>query len=102
MTERYACVDVKEFPLQALLRLRPELQSKPVAVLDGEPPFEQVCSLNSAARTLGIALGMTRLEMEMFPDRPGIATLARRGGSSPSSFAGVCRQLLPQGGRSEQ
>ena len=67
MTERYACVDVKEFPLQALLRLRPELQSKPVAVLDGEPPFEQVCSLNIAARTLGIALGMTRLEMEMFP-----------------------------------
>src|SRR6202167_2445447 len=67
MTERYACVDVKEFPLKALLRLRPELQSKPVAVLDGEPPFEQVCSLNSAARTLGIALGMTRLEMEMFP-----------------------------------
>src|SRR5271156_3400431 len=67
MTERYACVDVKEFPLQALLRLRTELQSKPVAVIDGEPPFEQVCSLNSAARTLGIALGMTRLEMEMFP-----------------------------------
>ncbi len=65
--ERYACVDVKEFPLQALLRLRPELQGKPVAVLDGEPPFEQVCSLNAAARTLGIALGMTRLEMEMFP-----------------------------------
>ena len=67
MTERYACVDVKEFPLQALLRLRPELQSKPVAVLDGEPPFEQVCSLNSSARMLGIAHGMTRLEMEMFP-----------------------------------
>jgi len=67
MMERYACIDVKEFPLQALLRLRPELQGKPVAVLDGEPPFEQVCSLNAAARTLGIALGMTRLEMEMFP-----------------------------------
>jgi protein ImuB len=67
MTERYACVDVKEFPLQALLRLRPELQSKPIAVLDGEPPFEQVCSLNGAALNLGIALGMTRLEMEMFP-----------------------------------
>src|ERR1700677_266570 len=67
MTERYACVDVKEFPLQALLRLRPDVQSKPVSVLDGDPPFEQVCSLNSAARTLGIALGMTRLEMDMFP-----------------------------------
>jgi protein ImuB len=67
MTGRYACVDVREFPLQALLRLRTELQGKPVAVLDGEPPFEQVCSLNTAARTLGIAPGMTRLEMEMFP-----------------------------------
>jgi protein ImuB len=67
MTERYACVDVKEFPLQALLRLRQELQNKPVAVLDGEPPFEQVCSLNGAALNLGITLGMTRLEMEMFP-----------------------------------
>ena len=65
--ERYACMDAKEFPLQALLRLRPELQNKPVAVLDGEPPWEQVCSLNSAARRLGIAPGMTRLEMEMFP-----------------------------------
>jgi protein ImuB len=67
MTERYACIDVKEFPIQALLRLRPELQSKPVAVLDGESPLEQVCSLNDVARALGITLGMTRLEMEMFP-----------------------------------
>jgi protein ImuB len=63
----YACVVVEEFPLQALLRLRPELQRKPVAVLDGEPPFEQVCSLNGAAVALGVSPGMTRLEMEIFP-----------------------------------
>lgn len=67
MTERYACLVAQNFPLQALLRLRPELQSKPVAVLDGEPPFEQVCSLNGPALTLGVAPGMTRQEMEMFP-----------------------------------
>jgi protein ImuB len=67
MTERYACLVAQNFPLQALLRLRPDLQSKPVAVLDGEPPFEQVCSLNGPALTLGVAPGMTRLEMEMFP-----------------------------------
>jgi protein ImuB len=66
-TERYACLVAQNFPLQALLRLRPELQSNPVAVLDGEPPFEQVCSLNGPALTLGVAPGMTRLEMEMFP-----------------------------------
>jgi protein ImuB len=66
-TARYACLDAREFPLQALLRLRPELRRKPVAVFDGEPPFEQVCSLNDAAMTLGIVPGMTKLEMEMFP-----------------------------------
>src|ERR1700733_15494827 len=66
-TARYACLDAREFPLQALLRLRPQLQNKPVAVLDGEPPFEQVCSLNDPALALGIAPGMTKLEMEMFP-----------------------------------
>jgi protein ImuB len=67
VTALYACLLTREFPLQALLRLRPELQSKPVAVLDGEPPFEQVCSLNRSARTLGIEPEMTKLEMEMFP-----------------------------------
>ena len=67
ITARYACLDVREFPLQALLRLRPELLHKPVAVLDGEPPFEQVCSINGPALALGIAPGMTKLEMEMFP-----------------------------------
>ena len=66
-TARYACLDAREFPLQALLRLRPELQRKAVAVLDGEPPFEQVCSLNGPALTMGITPGMTKLEMEMFP-----------------------------------
>ena len=53
--ERYACLFVREFPAQALLRLRPELQGKAVAVLEGEPPLQTVCSLNRRARTLGIA-----------------------------------------------
>ena len=66
-TARYACVLVPEFPLQALLRQRPEWLRNPVAVLDGEPPFQHVCSLNGPARLLGIAAGMTRLDMEMFP-----------------------------------
>ena len=33
--ELYACVHAAEFPAQALLRLRPDLQSQPVAVLEG-------------------------------------------------------------------
>jgi protein ImuB len=62
--ELYACVCAAEFPAQALLRLRTELQSEPVAVLEGRAPLETVCSLNRAAILKGAVLGMTRLEAE--------------------------------------
>ena len=48
--ELYACVCAAEFPAQALLRLRTELQSEPVAALEGRAPLETVCSLNRAAQ----------------------------------------------------
>jgi len=66
-SELYACLYVKEFAAQALLRLRPELQEKPFAVMEGEPPLQQVCSLNAKARRLGVLAGMTKVEMETFP-----------------------------------
>jgi len=70
----YACVHAAEFPAQALLRLRPELQSEPVVVLDGRPPLETVCSLNRGAVLKGAACGMTRLEAE---STPGLRLVAR-------------------------
>jgi protein ImuB len=66
-SELYACLYVREFPAQALLRLRPELRSKPFVVMEGEPPLQHVCSLNSSARRLGVVYGMTRVEIETFP-----------------------------------
>lgn len=60
----YACVHAAEFPAQALLRLRPDLQSQPVVVLEGCPPQDTVCSMNLHARRRGVSLGMTRLEIE--------------------------------------
>ena len=63
-TELYACVYAKEFPAQALLRLRPELRNQPCVVMEGEPPLQSVCSLNAKARVSGAALGMTRVEVE--------------------------------------
>ena len=39
--ELYACIYAKEFPAQALLRLRPELREKPCVVMEGEPPLQQ-------------------------------------------------------------
>jgi protein ImuB len=62
--ELYGCLYARDFPLQSLLRLRPELRGHSVAVLDGHPPLETVCSINRAARLKGAALGMTRVEAE--------------------------------------
>ncbi len=64
--ELYACLYVREFPAQALLRLRPELHDKPCVVMEGEPPFEIVCSLNTKARLLGLRHGMTHVEVDTF------------------------------------
>ena len=66
--ELYACLYAKEFPAQALLRLRPDLHSKPCVVMEGEAPTQHVCSLNTKARLLGMERGMTRVEVDTFPE----------------------------------
>jgi protein ImuB len=70
----FAAVYAAEFPAQAILRLRPDLNAKPVVILDGAPPQERVCSLNLHARKRGIVPGMTRLEVE---ELGGIHILSR-------------------------
>ena len=65
--ELYACLYTREFPVQSLLRLRPDLRGIPVAVLDGRAPLEMICSMNRAALETGAVCGMTRLEAERIP-----------------------------------
>ncbi len=69
--ELYACLYLTEFPAQALLRLRAQLEEglrdKPFVVMEGEPPMQYVCSLNTKAHALGIRRGMTRVEADTFP-----------------------------------
>jgi protein ImuB len=65
-SELYACLYAKEFPAQAVLRLRPELRERPVVVVEGEPPLEIVSSFNAKARYLGIVRGTTRVELDTF------------------------------------
>jgi len=72
--ELYACLYAKEFPAQALLRLRPELRDRPCVVMEGEQPLQQVSSLNTKGRLLGIAHGMTSVEIGTFPS---VAVLTR-------------------------
>ena len=70
----YVCIHVPEFPAQARLRLRPEMSRLPVAVLEGEPPLQTVCSVNNKALTRGVTHGMTRTELDSFA---GLTTLRR-------------------------
>ena len=66
MKELYACICVREFPAQAMLRLRPELRDCACVVMEGDPPVELVCSLNRRARALGLLRYMTKVEVETF------------------------------------
>lgn len=66
--ELYACLYAREFPAQSLLRLRSDLHEKPCVVMEGDAPLERVCSLNTKARLLGLNYGMSRVEVETFPE----------------------------------
>jgi protein ImuB len=65
--ELYAALLAREFPAQALVRLRNELQNQPCVVMAGEPPLQQIASLNAKARPLGMMHGMTQTEVDTFP-----------------------------------
>ena len=85
----YVAVHVPEFPTQTLSRLREQLRGKPVAVLEGERPFERVCSLNRKARRLGVRSGMTRAEVEPFS-----VTLTLRSAGEEASARAVLQSVL--------
>jgi protein ImuB len=72
--EIYACLYAREFPAQALLRLRPELRDKPCVVMDGEPPLQRVSSLTRKARSIGMTHGMTQVDVDTFS---GVTVLPR-------------------------
>lgn len=77
----FLCIRVPEFPAQALLSLRPELARRPIAVLQHEPPLEQVCSLNSPAHQQGVRHGMKRADLEAIA---GVTSLRRSAGEEQS------------------
>lgn len=63
----YACLYAREFPAQAMLRLRPALRPQPVAILQGESPRQFVCARDTRAAAFGVTVGMTRAELDVFP-----------------------------------
>jgi protein ImuB len=55
----YAVIYVPEFFLQSVLRVEPGLENRPVVLINGEEKKPVVLQLTKAARTAGIAEGMT-------------------------------------------
>ncbi len=83
----YLGLHVRDFPVQAEVRVRPELRGQAVAVLDGVPPLETVFSLNDQARRLGLTLGMSRVQAESFiSSSSGIALRFRVKGQEDLAF----------------
>jgi len=95
-SELYACVHAAEFPVQALLRLRRDLATEPVAVLEGRAPQETVCALNRGARLRGAAPGMTRLEAEGVAGLKLLARSAEGEAGARSVFLECAAQFSPR------
>ena len=60
----FACIFVPDFPVEAILRVEPELRAQAVAVLEGKPPLQKILAVNEEARNAGVLPGMTRLQLE--------------------------------------
>ena len=62
----FACLFAPDFPVQAVVRVEPDLRGKPVAILAGAPPLTKVFAVNREARILGVETGMTKVQAEAF------------------------------------
>jgi nucleotidyltransferase/DNA polymerase involved in DNA repair len=82
----FACIFVPDFPVEAIVRLQPELREQAVAVLAGNPPLEKVCALNEKARLVGIEPGMTKVEAELCP---GLAIRTRSASAETAAHAAL-------------
>jgi protein ImuB len=92
----YLCASAAEFPAQAVLRLRPELRTQPVAVLEGNPPQQSVRALNVHARRLGAAVGITRLEAEAIPGLQLLTRSSQTEAAARAVFLECAAQFSPR------
>jgi protein ImuB len=64
----FACIFVPNFPLEALLRVEPELRAQALAVLEGKAPLQKVFAVNTHARRVGVERGLTKIQVESCAD----------------------------------
>ena len=60
----FAAIYIPDFPVEAIVRLRPELRERAVAVMEGTAPLLRVAAINERAGEAGLEPGMTKLQAE--------------------------------------
>lgn len=73
-TDYFACIFVPDFPVEARLRVEPELRSQAVVILEGTVPLQKVFAVNEKAKHAGVEPGMSKIQIEACP---GLALRAR-------------------------
>jgi protein ImuB len=89
----FACVDIPDFPVEAIVRAEPLLRERAVAVLEGKPPLTRIIALNEKARLLGLEAGMTKIQAAAFV--PSTSSYIPQSGTTNKDIA-VLRLRSPQ------
>src|SRR6266853_4282608 len=64
----FACIFVPDFPVEALLRVEPDLRVQALAVLEGKAPLQTIFALNEKSHRAGVSTGMAKLQVEACSD----------------------------------
>jgi protein ImuB len=92
----YAVLHPPNFAAQAAAHKRPELRKLPFALLEGEYPEETVFAANKAARSLGVELGMTRLQAESFREVISLPRVLEQENSAHTTLHTIACMFSPR------
>jgi protein ImuB len=92
----HAVLHPPSFSVQAAAHGRPELRKLPFALLDGESPAETVFAANKAALSLGVEVGMTRLQIESFPGVTSIPRIREQENSAHTTLHTIACMFSPR------
>ena len=97
MTARlYLCLHLRDFAAQVATRVHPELRHRPLAILTGTPPLEQVFGMNPRARNKGMEAGMSRVQAESFAEITIVRRKREQEGHAITELIGCAEQFSPR------
>jgi protein ImuB len=60
----FLCAHIPDFPVEALVRVEPDLRPHAITVVEGVPPIVNVVATNDRARELGVEIGITEIQAQ--------------------------------------